>query len=471
MIRKTMLELRNWIILGLTLTPAFALAEDKEKIELLLDRSPNVANTISYANVPAINKLLSDAGLDPTVSSKVREMWFIADMDLQRLTPNWEAGYAVLYEPVTAEELAPAVGGYVDTVNDVAVVHSNNETYFVPGVGEKDQIGILRPANRSLLSKWLFPPTRVNYSTYLDDNAKQSEDYLSFMIAIETTGAFSPVALAKRAANLKSIKAKSPESVGSIMASMRGASVIIGRRSLKECIVRFDFDKSPASLRPIAAEMLGEILENTGAAAPEVLSWKPTVKENQLELQGPITQSTLNGLLSLVSLRSVAEQASASAQLSQRSAADQAAYRTKHYFDQVNGIVEKTRDHRSQTTGALAHWNDRRAREIDELGTLNVDPDMVQYGVNVAELLRGNALAVTQGNIQAGQTKASQSIGGGGYYGSSGYNYNSVTDVQRVTDAYKRGNAYSNYRDALNAIDKLTAETRRVMTDKFQIQF
>ncbi len=118
----------------------------------------------------------------------------------------------------------------------------------------------------------------------------------------------------------------------------------------------------------------------------------------------------------------------------------------------------------------MASWNDKRARQIDELGTLNVDSEMVDYGAHIAQLLRDNALSVRQTTIQAGQTKANQSLNTG-YYGDGYGYYNNVNDYQRVTDSVASGNAYSDYRGTLSRIDELTTDIRRRMTDKYQIQF
>ena len=90
------------------------------------------------------------------------------------------------------------------------------------------------------------------------------------------------------------------ESVAIILAAIDGFTVIVGRESLRQCIVKFQFSKSPASLRLIAAETLAEMLENVGLAAPEVATWKVSVDDNTLSMQGPITQSTLSGLMSVI---------------------------------------------------------------------------------------------------------------------------------------------------------------------------
>ncbi|MDM4015648.1 hypothetical protein [Roseiconus lacunae] len=446
-------------------------AQEKEKIALLLDRSPSAANAIGYVHVESLNRLMDEAGFKNKASKVVKEVWFISDLNLSDFRPKWEAGYAVLSQPVTTDSLVKSVGGYVDTVEGREVVHSPNQSYLVPLKDHPERLGILRPADRSLLGKWLTPSMDVQYTPFLTSHANQPESYLSFMMAVELKNVLSPVPLATRLATIESLKSNPPESVASILASMEGFSVIVGRQSLQQCIVKFEFSKSPASLKLIAPEMLAEILEKNGLAAPEVKTWKVTVKDNSLALQGPVTHATLSGLMGIFSLQSQAERA-ASRPMLQDDKKAQEAYTTKHYFDEVNAIVERTRDHKSQTTGAMASWNDRRARQIDELGTLNVAPEMVQYGTNVAELLRGNAINVRQTNIQAGKIKAQQSLDNGYYNDGYGYyNYHNSADYQRVTTAMAQGNAYGDYRNTLNQIDKLTAETRRQMTSKYQIQF
>lgn len=454
-----------------TLLMSSAVAEDKEKLSMLLDRSPSPANAIGYLNVPSLNKLMKEAGFSARASASIEEVWLIADLDLAGLRPKWEAGYAVLKHPLNAEELAESLGGYVDTVESHQVVHSPQQTYFIPGKTHPERLGILRPTDRSLLAGWLAPNINIQYSPFLSSQANQPEPFLSFMMTVELQNSFSPIPLASRLAQLESLQSNRPESVAKILASIEGLSVIVGRQSLQQCIVKFQFARSPSSLKSIAPEMLAEILQKNGFAAPEVKTWRVSVQGNEMAFQGPVTQSTLSGLLSIFSLESQAERAAGRLSL-EDDQEKQAAYQSKHYFDAVNAIVERTRDHQSQTTGAMASWNDKRARQIDELSTLQVDSKMVQYGINVAELLRGNALSVRQTNIQAGKVKANQGLDNGYYNDGSGY-YNSSdsTDYQRVTDAMARGNAYGNYREALNQIDQLTASVRRDMTEKYQLQF
>ncbi|EMI55188.1 putative secreted protein [Rhodopirellula sallentina SM41] len=452
------------------------------KLAKLLVQSPAPANAIAYVHVPSLNKLMSDAEFSSRLTDNVNDIWLISDLDLSSLRPRWEAGYAMMKSAPDAEKIASATGGYVDSIIGTPVVWSPRQSYLVPL--EDNRLGFLRPANRSLLSRWIQSDADISDSSYLAALSKQPESYLSFMIAADVRNLISPVPLAEKLKKFTSLKSNQPDSVASTLASVKGFSVIIGRDSLGQCIFTIDFEKSPASLKTIANELLAEILERNGTAAPEVLSWEVKSEGNQLAFKGAITEASLGGLLNIFTLSTEANNISnqmIKLSDSPGSAAEQVAYTTKHYFDEVNKTIEQVRKHKSQTTGGLAKWNDQQARKLDAMGTLNVDPVMVQYGSDVAELLRGNALNVRSTNIQAGKAKASQGLSSGSYYGyGRGYGYgygygysdpNSSADYQRVTDAYARGTAYADFRGVLSQIDKMTASMRRQMTDKYKMQF
>ncbi len=181
--------------LALSLSASVPQAYGEEKLEQMLDRSPAPANAMGYVNVAALNDLMTDAGFSSRVVEAVGEYWFVSDLDLNKMAPRWEAGYATLKKPVDAKQLADQVGGYVDTVSDKDVVFSPNETFFVPG---DERLGMLRPANRAMLSGWLSEQYNVNVSPYLKDHAKQPEQYLSFMMAVELRDVFSVVSLEEK---------------------------------------------------------------------------------------------------------------------------------------------------------------------------------------------------------------------------------------------------------------------------------
>ncbi len=477
---------QNWqVFVALACLFSFAgqASAQEPKLPGLLQRSPSPANTVTYLNIPALSKLMSAAEMKGTLAGGINEVWAIADLNTATLRPSWEAGYATLKAPVNGEALAAALGGYVDKVAGKEVVWTPRQSYLVPL--EDNRLGFLRPANRTLAASWTDETGgQLPVSDFLAAQAKRSESFLSFLLAIDVENTFSPVPLMQRLKTFASLKGQDANAVAQMLSSAKGVSIIVGRRSLGECILAVDFQESPAALEAFAPALLAEILDSNGTAAPEVANWKVKVEGNTLSLQGSITEASLQGVLGILSLKDHADRVAASAgkPAETRSGESLIAYKTKEYFDDVNKLIDRVRKYEAQSTGYRAKWNDQNARRIEELGTLNVDPEMVGYGRDVASMLRGNATAIRKGNVAAGQIQAGPSYGYGGEgYGYGGYNgyysgYGYQNAYSRARDqasvgARQRMGAFGSFKEALAAIDQLTADTRIKMTDKYQIQF
>ena len=230
-----------------TVTWGLMAQAEEPKLAKLLERSPSPANAIAYMHLPSLKKLMSAANMPARISDNVDEIWLVSELDTASLRPRWEAGYGILHKEIVVDALATMVGGYVDTVAGQQVVWSPRQTYLLPL--EDKRLGFLRPANRALLSQWINPGVNVTYSGYLVQESEQPEEYLSLMVAIELKDSFSPLPIEQRLADFSSLKAQQPKTVASILASVQGVSIIIGRRSLADCILAVEFEKSPASLR------------------------------------------------------------------------------------------------------------------------------------------------------------------------------------------------------------------------------
>lgn len=455
----------------------------ESKLATLLQRSPSTANAMSYLHVPSLRKLMQDANLPAELSDQLEEVWLISDLETSSLRPNWEAGYAVLNDVVSADKLAESVRGYVDTIDGKQAVWTPRESYLVP-LGEKS-LGFLRPAKRPLLASWINAAQSSSVAPYLAGQAAQPESYLSLMVALNLMNSFSPADLSRRVANFETLANRDSKAVGSLLASVKGVSIIVGRKSLSECIFSAEFAESPESLAPFAAGLLSEILNRNGTSAPEVASWKATVDGNKLSLQGPISADSLDGLLGIFSIREHAEGVSESLAeaapsskpaLNSKPSQSQMLTASQEYFDKVKAYIERVRKYEAQSTGYRAKWDEQQARRIDELPTLGVDPALVDYGADVANALRNNSTAIRTGNVAAGQLQAAQaeSFGYGYDSYSGGYYGNSRTSARRgatVTGAQQRMGGFGSYREVIAAIDQMTGEVRRAMTEKYQVQF
>ncbi len=448
------------------------------KLERLLQRSPSPANAICYLHTPSLKKLLIDAKLTLDLAEKVEEVWLVSDLDTVVLKPSWEAGYATIIQSVDIEALAKSVGGYVDVIDNQKVVWTPKQSYVMP-IGE-NRIGFLRPAKRNLLSVWIQGSGSTSISSFLATQARQPEQYLSLMLAVDLKNTISPANLARRLGSFESLKNHNLEDAAQLLATVQGVSLIVGRQSLSECILTVEFGQSPASLAAVASAVLNEVLNQNGTGAPEVASWKVKVDGNKLSFQGPISAESLDGVLGIFSIRGYAEEVSEKLAPMPVSTPGSSAMQvaSKEYFDKVKVYIDRVRKYEAQSTGYRAKWDEQQARRIDELGTLNVDPLMIEYGTNIANILRGNSTAIRVGNVAAGQVEAAQANSGGysagyygGYYGESYVSNRAAMRDAMTTGSQQRMAAGGSYRVAIANIDQLTGAVRRTMTEKYNVQF
>lgn len=476
----------------------------ESKLAELLKRTPTTPNAMAYIHVPSLNSLMSSQNMRLEFTDTEEEVWLVSQLDIQKLRPEWEAGYVTLRKEIAIDALAFGVKGYVDEVAGKQVVWCPDESYLMPVTNKS--LGILRPANRSLLSKWIDSAQLGEIPAYLQSQTKQPEQFLSLMIAIELKDLFSPISLAKRLEVLESTQQADLTALAKVLASVQGMSIIVGRRNLSECILSIEFGQTPTAVQPIANQLINEILNNNGTAAPEILTWASGVNGNTLTLRGPISEDSLHGLVGIFSIASQAEYAVEEAETrpklttnaqpsNQPSTAetrpaaesrpnvfervigqvtaplreDASVYESKKYFDRVGLFIDRVRKYRAQTTGFRAQWNQQNARRIDELPILGVDSKLVEYGSDVAHLLRGNAREIRGINVEAGQELADNQQGGffGGGFGMVGVN----NHPRLVSGARAAGSGFLTYQEALLEIESITADIRREMTLKYKTQF
>jgi hypothetical protein len=112
---------------------------------------------------------------------------------------------------------------------------------------------------------------------------------------------------------------------------------------------------------------------------------------------------------------------------------------------------------------------ERYARRIDELPTLHVDELLLDYGDKLAETLRIMSLSKRQAGIRYG-VRASE---GNGYYDGYDYGSNAYSSAADRSQARKEEMAVAQV-DRVQGwalIDDATADIRRTLTKKYNIEF
>lgn len=463
----------------------------------VLRSCPKTANAIVQGDMVALRKLTLGSPLHEDLPGNVVRVRIAAELDLESFQPDWEIGYAAVEKTSTAESIALREGGYVDTLQGRSIVWTPNEMYLVPLAD--NVVSIVRPADRKFVGQWLKKDRSNVVSSYLQQVAGRLTDRQSVSIAVDLEDVLSTGVLNEKLAQSKSLQGKNIESIAKSLSSVQGITISVASDAL-EATVLIDFLNAPTELTPVAKAFFAEVLTARGMQLDEFSQWKlSAVSEGKtLSFTGPIASETLDDLLGMFTVHRasrgvtpVTKTDSPATPTAPQTSPSVVAENTKDYFRKVINIVHRVRDYSANNTGERAQWNGNMANRIDEMPTLEVDPQMVMFGAEVAKSLRSNSMSMQLTNISQGAaavaadagtgafstatavgTMAGMGYGYGGYgnYGSYGGNF---VDPNSPVKYYRMGQAQGNtsFKELMARLEQSLADMRRTMTEKYKIQF
>jgi hypothetical protein len=205
----------------------------------------------------------------------------------------------------------------------------------------------------------------------------------------------------------------------------------------------------------------------------EMADWKATVGKNTISLQGTLSDDSMRRVMGLVELPAASVElidANSPAVTPAKSASTESVTRdaSRKYFQTIEQQLDSLRLQKkdAKSMGQIALWIDNIARRIDRLSTLNVDPELADYGARIASELR-DAVASLQGvGIQSGARQA-QIYGGDSYY----YGDYDVQGARRAVGAEEKAAGATSSLDLSRVIANQRAAMRRKMTDRYKVDF
>lgn len=448
--------------------PNVAFAQEAS-LSSLLASSPNRANCFFYMDAPSVKAHVGGSPVAADIPAGLRDVRLVGEIDQKSFGMLWQVGTVGTKQAADAARLARMLSGYVETIGTRSVVWTPSQTYLVPL--SNNQLGLVRPADRKLASRWLRSEKAGSTSSYLSERATQSTNFLSLFLAVDLEDSWSPVTLEQRIATFESMKSADTVSAAKILSTIQGFRIMVSKRNLDDCIISLDFGTNPSSLMPVVKDFFVEVLNRNQSSIPEASSWNATLEQNTISLRGTISPVTIDDLLGLFAFHSQATESVVSddSQSPTQSTESDIASVSKVYFDKVSGVIKRVRDYSASNTGDRAQLNGRMANRIDAIPTLNADPDLVAYGAAVAKGLRGNMVALQTANISYGTDAVVNSginvvgnVQGGFFY-----------DVNRPYQFQAMGQGVGNtaYREIIAKIDQMEADIRRSLTSKYKVQF
>jgi hypothetical protein len=210
-------------------------------------------------------------------------------------------------------------------------------------------------------------------------------------------------------------------------------------------------------------------LQTLGFSTDEAAKWDLSLSARSIRMRGVLDTDGQRRVLSVIELPAVDLQGNdsdgkASAQPNESEVRES----SLTYFKSALALTADLRKGLKDTK-ATSSWMERYARRIDELPTLHVDELLLDYGDKLAETLRVMALSKRQAGIRYG-VRASQ---GSSYY--DGYDYGEDAYASAADRTQARKEEMSVAQDVRvqgwALIDDATADIRRTLTKKYNVEF
>jgi hypothetical protein len=496
--------------------PGVSSLEAQDQFGQLVDRIPRSANAVVILNMEKI--LGSPLGVQEgwkenlskafeagvmRVPPKATRFVLAEQLDFQYMEPIWEAAVMDAGETITVEQIAEARGGKVDSVSDLPAVALPRDRFVVQFA--PNTFGVMAPANRQEVYRWVQEiESDKPLSPYLQGAAVYSDKAgTDIIMAIDLEGVVGvkDVVSYLNAVDLPAEAKKDLASLAQWLAGVRGVrlGVTIGAQPVGKLAVDFR-DNAPISAELAKTVFLG-ILAEGGMSLTDLESWKPAASGREVSLTGYFSKDGLRRVLSVVESPAPHDLGArpTGGAVSPSDAEGIKAAKTLEHFNSVTTLLTDIKKDMSGNLANLASmslWFDKFARRIEALPTLNVDEEMLEYSAYAARQLRNASGAVRGMGIRSGVRQSQITAGpgtgwtahaaGGGYrYGRwGGYGggwgvatyspydeARAVGQERRKVRYQERGAMAANVHTIRDEIIQATNDIRRVMTERYQIQF
>jgi hypothetical protein len=373
---------------------------------------------------------------------------------------DWQIALATFANPVDPYVIAKKEGSEVEWIDEQFVIPSRRNAYFLQL--DRFNYGVYTPANRQHFSKWVSfvkatkNSTDTKISPYLVNTVQAGAAFGQVSIVMDLANFLNKTEVQKRLAQSKAVEEAKPDvtALANFITGIKGLRLSIKADSAFTAELRFDFSESAQPYQGIFAPLLNEVVTKTGVPLGDMTSWKMQISGNSVTLRGGLHTDEVRRIVALVT------PLGPNSDVDDNLSGSQAILVTsQRYYRALQTLLNDLRKKSDQLDKARdwnnnAAWYEYAAGKIDQLPTVDTDPDLVKMGDDVAGKLRVMAQSLRGVNIQNkvldSQQYTNQGWGGwGGYYGGYGggrysdSNWREVASakVQQAADGAKDRNA------------------------------
>jgi hypothetical protein len=397
-----------------------------------------------------------------------------SEIDFESKEPIWEAAVVDLDQNLSMAQIAQLRSGTPDTIEGLPAIARPNDTYLVQLAPKR--VAAMGPGTRQMVMRWIREvrkPSPPPLSPYLQKAAVYSDKAGSEIImALDLEGVMSFERVGKY---LKAHQTSMDEwranltTTTDLLSNVQGVRVGVRIGEQPSGMIVVDLRGDASAIAPFAKPLLLQILSDAGALINDFESWNVQAKGSEISLAGKFSGSGLRRLLSVVDSPISSDVAVAEAPgVSPGELPATQAKKARDYFRTIMGMADDLKgDMKSaRNLASTQMYFEKYAKRIERMPILGVDEELLKYSAYVANALRQSSMAVKTMGIQSGVRQASI-IPSWDDYGYGVY----VGGDRRVVRAEEKAIAATDIQRVRQEIIAATTDTRRKMTQKYQIEF
>jgi hypothetical protein len=344
---------------------------------------------------------------------------FVAGLHPGGMRSIWQAALVELPSPPRLDPILRKHGGYLDQIGGKNVAWTPKDVFYV----ELDQktLGVMSPGQRQYMVRWVGGKSGNELPAYL--KAAQSEAQKSdavFALDLKDFVSLTTIRYAYDLGALSSLEGLPDDGTKlmTALASVKGAKITMHIRDGITGEIVVDFDQDVSALGDRANNFVADVLKWADLYEPTVEAWQFKANGTKIVGEGAMEPDVLNRLLALLSPSSDLDHASDAPPAPDASAGgpaptpqadvaapkqavpdDHPAAASQRYYKTVSGILDGLAPKASGMQSAT--WLISKARVIEQLPILGVDPALLDWGNMVAEALNRAAQELAVGSQKA----------------------------------------------------------------------
>lgn len=507
--------LRNKFFVAAIVGLACCTLSTRAQFEELAKKVPAHANAIAFVNV---EKLMAspiavkekwaqkkDSAFASGVSflpSDAKVALLAMQFEPETWMPMWEAAIMDIdHEPSQAKAVA-LTGGKADTIIGREAVALPGNAHLVRLATRT--VAFMAPSNRQAVARWMREidsRKEMGLSPYLMEAYTYANEIgTPVILAMDLEDTVTPEGLQARIEDSKEFLTKhklDPAETAGLMSTIRGLTLGIVFSDKTSGKLRVDFGTNVTLEPETAKAALLYVLSKRGAMIDEFEEWKPSVKGKTFFLEGNLGPSGMLRISSMFNRPPSLKVPEITQEQKVMTKEEQIVASSQNYFKQINKLYSDLRAQKAgnstYTMPQLGVWMSKYAAKIDQLSVLNVDPELIEYGATAADLLRGGYNSIREGaasnrvrqvntpmqyNYYSYGNTYGYAYNGWGYGGPVGnYGTYAVADTaayvqqRNAIHAEERVKAGTQARSSIQELEKATAEIKKKMTIKYQVDF